>query len=126
LPELKSPEQLETLSMPPDDSFGFDDDQCLLPIGPIKGKQDPEKTIFSTKSGCLAARFMVANCWRSARFSRVRSESFWGPKSMFKCSLSSIFIMDADFADLVEKVNNFYKDGIFVSDKGVKHLHGLF
>ena len=27
LPGLKSPEQLETLSMPPNDSFGFDDDQ---------------------------------------------------------------------------------------------------
>ena len=56
---------------------------------------------------------MVANCWRSARFSRTRSESFWGPKSMFKSSLSSIFIMDADFAGLVEKVNNFSMDEIF-------------
>ncbi len=60
---------------------------------------------------------MVANCWRSARFSRTRSESFWGPKNMFKSSLSSIFIMDADFAGLVEKVNNFSKDGIFASDR---------
>jgi hypothetical protein len=34
--------------------------------------------------------------------------------------------MDADFAGLVEKVNNFYKDGIFVGDKGVEYLHGLF
>ena len=58
----------------------------------------------------------MANCWRSARFSRTRSESFWGPKSMFKSSLSSIFIMDADFAGLVEKVNNFSVDGIFASD----------
>ena len=35
---------------------------------------------------------------------------------MFKSSFSNIFIMDADFAGLVEKVNNFSKDGIFASD----------
>ena len=31
---LELPEQPEPLSMPPNDSFGFDDDQRLLPIGP--------------------------------------------------------------------------------------------
>ena len=48
---LELPEQLETLSMPPNDSFGFDDDQCLLPIGPKMGKQNPEETISFAKSG---------------------------------------------------------------------------
>ena len=43
---LKSPEQLETLSMPPNDSFGFDDDQWLLPVAPETTKHDPEKTVF--------------------------------------------------------------------------------
>jgi len=61
-------------------------------------------------------RFRMANCWRSARFSRARSESFWGPNSMFKISLSNIFIMDANFAGLCENVNNLSKDGIFASD----------
>ena len=42
---LKSPKQLETRSMPPNDRFGFDNDQCLLPIGPKTGKQNPEKTV---------------------------------------------------------------------------------
>ena len=51
LPGLKSPEQFEALSMPPNDSLGFDDDQCLLPIGPKTGKQDPEDTIPVAKSG---------------------------------------------------------------------------
>ena len=36
--------------------------------------------------------------------------------SLFKRSLSSIFIMDADFADLCENINDFSKDGIFASD----------
>ena len=31
---LELPEQLETLSMPPNDSFGFNDDQWLLPVAP--------------------------------------------------------------------------------------------
>jgi hypothetical protein len=35
---------------------------------------------------------------------------------MFKNILSSIFIMGADFAGLVEKVNDFSVDGIFTSD----------
>jgi len=43
---LELPEQLETLSMPPDDSFGFDDDQWLLPVAPEATKHDPEKTVF--------------------------------------------------------------------------------
>ncbi len=43
---LKSPEQIETLSMPPNDSFGFDDDQWLLPVAPEMTKHDPEKTVF--------------------------------------------------------------------------------
>jgi len=36
---------------------------------------------------------------------------------MFKISFSNIFIMDANFADLCENVNNFSKDGIFESDR---------
>ena len=43
---LKSPEQLETLSMPTNDSFGFDDDQWLLPVAPETTKHNPEKTVF--------------------------------------------------------------------------------
>ena len=43
---LKFPEQLETLSMPPNDSFGFDDDQWLPPVAPETTKHDPEKTVF--------------------------------------------------------------------------------
>ena len=58
----------------------------------------------------------MANYWRSARFSKARSESFWGLKSIFKISFSNIFIMDANFAGLCENVNNFSKDGIFASD----------
>jgi hypothetical protein len=46
LPGLKSPEQLETLSMPPNDSFGVDDDQWLSPVAPETTKHDPEKTVF--------------------------------------------------------------------------------
>ena len=43
---LELPKQLETLSMPPNDSFGFDDDQWLLPVAPETTKHDPEKTVF--------------------------------------------------------------------------------
>ena len=43
---LELPEQLETLSMPPNDSFGFDDDQNLSPVAPETTKHDPEKTVF--------------------------------------------------------------------------------
>ncbi len=43
---LELPKQLETLSMPPNDSFGFDDNQWLLPVAPETGKQNPEKTVF--------------------------------------------------------------------------------
>jgi len=43
---LKSPEQLETLSMPTNDSFGFDEDQWLLPVAPETTKHNPEKTVF--------------------------------------------------------------------------------
>ena len=35
---------------------------------------------------------------------------------MFKSSLSSIFIMDANFAGLCENVNDFSMDEIFASD----------
>ena len=42
---LELPEQLESHTMPPNDRFGFDDDQWLLPIGPKTGKQDPEETV---------------------------------------------------------------------------------
>ena len=38
---------------------------------------------------------------------------------MFKISFSNIFIMDANFADLCENVNNFSKDAIFASDRMV-------
>ena len=43
---LELPEQLETLSMPPNDSFGFDDDQWFLPVALETTKHDPEKTVF--------------------------------------------------------------------------------
>ena len=43
---LVLPEQLETPSMPPNDSFGFDDDQWLLPVAPETTKHNPEKTVF--------------------------------------------------------------------------------
>ena len=43
---LELPEQLETLSMPPNDSFGVDDDQSLPPVAPETPKHDPEKTVF--------------------------------------------------------------------------------
>jgi hypothetical protein len=43
---FKSPEQLKTLSMPPNDSFGFDDDQWLLPVAPETTKHTPKKTVF--------------------------------------------------------------------------------
>ena len=45
-PGLEFTEQLETLSMPPNDSFGFYDDQWLLPVAPETTKHDPEKTVF--------------------------------------------------------------------------------
>ena len=32
--------------MPPNDSFGFDDDQWLLPVAPETTKHDPEKAVF--------------------------------------------------------------------------------
>jgi hypothetical protein len=32
--------------MPPNDSFGFDDDQWLLPAASETTKHDPEKTVF--------------------------------------------------------------------------------
>ena len=43
---LELPKQLETLSVPSHDSFGFDDDQWLLPVAPETIKDDPEKTVF--------------------------------------------------------------------------------
>ena len=45
-PGLELPKQLETLFVPPNDSFGFDDDQWLLPVAPETIKDDPEKTVF--------------------------------------------------------------------------------
>ena len=54
---LELPEQLETLSMPPNDSFGFDDDQWLLPVSPESRKQDPEETIPVAKSGSFGRPF---------------------------------------------------------------------
>ncbi len=51
LPGLELPKQLETLFVPPNDSFGFDDDQWLLPVAPETEKQDPEETIPVAKSG---------------------------------------------------------------------------
>ena len=43
---LVPPEQLETLSMPPNDSLGFDDDQWLPPVYPKATRHYPEKTVF--------------------------------------------------------------------------------
>ncbi len=45
LPGLKSPDQLENLSMPPNYTFGFDDDQWPLPVAHETTKQDPEETV---------------------------------------------------------------------------------
>ena len=39
------PEQLKTLSMPPNDSLGFYDDPCLLPVASETTKHDPEKAV---------------------------------------------------------------------------------
>jgi hypothetical protein len=44
-PDCKSPEQLETLSMPPNDSLGFDDDKWFLLVASETTKQNPEKTV---------------------------------------------------------------------------------
>ena len=54
---LELPEQLETLSMPPNDSFGFDDDQWLPPVAPETGKDDPEKTVFCSNFKPLLRTF---------------------------------------------------------------------
>jgi len=48
-PGLELIEQLESLSMPPNEGFGFYDDQWLLPVGPESTKQDPEKTVLIAK-----------------------------------------------------------------------------
>jgi hypothetical protein len=56
-PGLELPKQLETLSMPPNDSFGFEDDQGLLPIAPESTKQDPEEAIPVAKSGSFGRPF---------------------------------------------------------------------
>ena len=45
-PGLEFPEQLETLSMPPNDSFGFYDDQWLLPVAPETTKQIQKRRSF--------------------------------------------------------------------------------
>ena len=47
----------------------------------------------------------MANCWRSARFSKARSESFWGLKSMFKISLKEEYHPDSVQEDyLIEDI----------------------
>jgi hypothetical protein len=43
--------------MPPNDSFGFDDDQWLLPVAPESRKQDSEETIPVAKSGSFGRPF---------------------------------------------------------------------
>ena len=45
-PGLELPEQLETLSMPPNDSLGFDSDQWLLTFAPETTTHNPEKAVF--------------------------------------------------------------------------------
>jgi len=52
-------------------------------------------------------RFMAAICWRSARFSRTRSDAFSCPKSILNSNLRNFFKMDEDFSGFCEKVNNF-------------------
>lgn len=47
---LELPKQLETISMPANDRFGFDDDQWLLPVAPETTKHNPEKTVFCSNS----------------------------------------------------------------------------
>ena len=44
--------------------------------------------------GRLADRFIVASCWRSARFSKTISKVFLNPKRMLKSKFSVIFIID--------------------------------
>ena len=60
--------------------------------------------------GRFADRFIMATCWRSARFSRARSDVFLNPKSILKISFISVFIMDEDVAGPCQKVNNFKTD----------------
>jgi hypothetical protein len=43
---LKSPGHLETISVPPNDNFGFDDDHWLLQFVSETTKHDLEKTVF--------------------------------------------------------------------------------
>ena len=50
--------------------------------------------------GHLADRFIVASCWRSARFSKTISKVFLNPKRMLKSKFSVIFIMDEALAGL--------------------------
>jgi len=44
--------------------------------------------------GRCTDRFMIASCWRSARFSKARSDAFVNPKRIFITSSNVIFIMD--------------------------------
>ena len=63
---LELPEQLETLSMPPNDSLRFDEDQWLLPVAPGTTNHDPEKTVFCSNLGSLLRMFqngqLLAEC----------------------------------------------------------------
>ena len=45
------PVRREALPMPSDDGFGFDDDECFLPVGPVSGEDKPKASIGSPKPG---------------------------------------------------------------------------
>ena len=73
---LKSPEQLEIHSVPPNDSFGFDDDQWLLPIAPETTKHNPEKTVFCSNFRPFLMTFLYGQLLAERKVSKARSESF--------------------------------------------------
>jgi hypothetical protein len=100
---LELPEQLETLSMPPNDRFGFEDDQWLPPVSPESGKQDPEETIPVAKfrsfgrtshNGQLLAKRKVFQSW---------CEAFSDLKRILKMGFISVFIMNGDVVRLTPK-----------------------
>jgi hypothetical protein len=93
--------------MPPNDGFGFYEDQWLLPVAPESTKHDPEKTVFCPNLRPFLKTFQDGQLLAECRFSKARSESFWDLKTIFKISFSNVFIMDANFAGLCENVNNF-------------------
>jgi hypothetical protein len=50
-PAFPGPKQADALTMPCDDSLGFDDHECRAPIGPEAREPNPEKSIERIQSG---------------------------------------------------------------------------